>query len=422
MSDGTEHKESLDQFSRYMKGRLADHRTSVDADGWEVIAGHLKRRKRLRIGRIAAGIIAAALFAGLLWFFVPDEMPALQEEIVLLEDKSPVEEKKEVQPVEPAVVIPEPVIAKAIVKKKEPVSSSLLPQEPVVEEIRLPEEIIPADREKETSDKEKEEVATSDSHEQPVQIKEEPDGFIPKRIAEFREPVRRKKNGGKWLLAAAVGTGGVDASINWGTMDNKDAPHFDFSPGGIGNIIPTPPEMNDDGSLTNQKEYVDVSHAVPISVGVTLRKDLNRTFAVETGLFYTYLSSNLKKRDVRRKSDRLELHYLGVPVNLVGYLVNKPQWNLYLSGGVMLEKGLRSAYTERVYYPDRVETRIGKTSISGVQVSLNGAIGITYRLFDHWSLYAEPKLYYYFDTDQPISVRTERPFGFGVNAGVRYHF
>lgn len=119
---------------------------------------------------------------------------------------------------------------------------------------------------------------------------------------------------------------------------------------------------------------------------------------------------------------RLDLHYLGVPVNLVVKLWDHPKWNIYLSGGMMLEKGLRSKLHQDKIGTDQFETLVEKKGIDGIQWSLNASAGVSYRLLKDWSIYLEPRLSYYFDNDQPVSIRTENSVIVGIGAGFRFEF
>lgn len=69
-----------------------------------------------------------------------------------------------------------------------------------------------------------------------------------------------------------------------------------------------------------------------------------------------------------------------------------------------------------------METLVEKKGISGVQWSLNGSVGVSYRLYREWSLYLEPRISYYFNNDQPVSIRTENSVIIGLGAGFRFEF
>ena len=235
--------------------------------------------------------------------------------------------------------------------------------------------------------------------------------------------LERKKEKKDWSVNASFGTGG-DVSLNLlGSSD--DAIYGDMN-NSIGPGIPLPPPEVEPPFTNNgmipAEEYGDIDCSLPLSFGVTVRKDLSRYIGVETGLVYTYLASRMTRGGKTSYNSWLNLHYLGVPVNLVVKLWSNPKWNIYMSGGVMLEKGLRSKQTQEEFSLSGVETLVEKKGISGVQWSLNGSAGVSYRLHRDWSIYLEPRISYYFDNDQPVSIRTENSVIIGLGAGFRFEF
>ena len=139
---------------------------------------------------------------------------------------------------------------------------------------------------------------------------------------------------------------------------------------------------------------------------------------METGLVYTYLASHFEWscHDVHQS-----LHYLGIPINMVVYLWNsKPNWRIYLSGGFMAEKGLRAVYRQERQIQSEHRITTVRSSIDGLQWSLNGGLGVNYRFEKGWGIYFEPRAGYSFDNNQPISIRTEWPVYFGIHLGLNY--
>jgi hypothetical protein len=86
----------------------------------------------------------------------------------------------------------------------------------------------------------------------------------------------------------------------------------------------------------------------------------------------------------------------------------------------MLEKGIRSVYVLNQYFGSQTITTTSNTNINGVQWSINGAAGATYKIRNNLGIFFEPKISYYFDNRQPISVRTKHPIVTGLTAGVRF--
>ncbi|GHU79251.1 hypothetical protein FACS1894145_2970 [Bacteroidia bacterium] len=169
------------------------------------------------------------------------------------------------------------------------------------------------------------------------------------------------------------------------------------------------------------EDFPEAIHRAPLSFGLTVKKELNRTFSLETGLVYTFLESRFENRNWERKA-LLQLHYLGIPLNIQAKVWGDKQsdWTVYLSAGGMIEKGIYSHYKQTNYGNENYVTSIvSNEKIDGLQYSVSFAPGVDYRIYRNYSVYLEPKISYYFDNDQPVSARTEHPVVIGVNAGIR---
>lgn len=160
----------------------------------------------------------------------------------------------------------------------------------------------------------------------------------------------------------------------------------------------------------------------PLSAGVKIRFPFDLKWSLETGIQYTFLHTSLSNEQWTGSTAEMKLHYLGIPIGLAVTLTDSPRWQLYLSGGILAEKGLQSVYDEYRDWGSAVfNTHVSK-GIDGLQWSLYSAIGAGYHLDRTMMLYFEPQLSYYFDSNQPLSVRTEQPFMPGLTAGIRFSF
>ncbi|MDR1129570.1 MAG: porin family protein [Prevotellaceae bacterium] len=157
-------------------------------------------------------------------------------------------------------------------------------------------------------------------------------------------------------------------------------------------------------------DNADTKHGLPLSAKFIVRKDLNSRLAVESGLSYTYLSTKYRWNN---NTATQHLHYLGIPLNAVCYMVSKPNWNVYASAGGMVEKGVYS-------YIDRSDKITSKTNMKGLQWSVNGSVGVAYKLSRSLGLFFEPQVGYFFNNGQPESIRTDWPVSFGLGVGLRF--
>lgn len=165
------------------------------------------------------------------------------------------------------------------------------------------------------------------------------------------------------------------------------------------------------------EDFTDIQYFTPLSFNVGIALPINAKFAIETGIIYTNLHTKFKDGT---KNASLTLHYLGVPLRVSYQYFSNKKLNLYLASGVTIEKGLWSVYKQKINYTNmQLDTDVEQI-IEGMQWSMHASTGISYRVFDFASLYLEPRLSYYFNSNQPMSIRTKSPLNVGIEGGFRF--
>ena len=240
-------------------------------------------------------------------------------------------------------------------------------------------------------------------------------------ILELPEEYPKKKQKNDWLLAANLGTSG-NTDFNFSNGDFAYEPQMTASEAYGDGLKQYASAAN--AYILQPSDYDNVEHLNPVSVGFSIQKSLTSNLSVSSGLVYTYLRSNYSLDNQWQQADAsLDLHYLGIPLNLNVMIAEKKHWNYYFSVGAMIEKGLRSVYRQTIQYGSSSTHHTNVYSkIDGVQTSADTAFGVGYKLQKNWSLYFEPKLTYYFKNNQPMSARTETPLNVGFNGGLKVGF
>ena len=220
--------------------------------------------------------------------------------------------------------------------------------------------------------------------------------------------ISKPKFRNQWLLAAAFGSGSSASS----GLDN--VPLATLSD----NIVKTDLIYN---SIMSPQSFSDVHYSLPLSVGLKIRNKFSERLSIETGLIYTYLQTDFSNSGFTTTDARLGLHYLGIPVSLNLKVWNNPKWEVYVSGGGTIEKGLRSIYqqTQNNTYQTWITT--AQTNIDGLQFSANSALGVGYKIMPKIGVFFEPQFSYYFQNNQPISIRSHQPAVFSMQVGLRYN-
>jgi len=409
-----------DVFSEVFRQKLENHQLPVDAECWDEIEARLKSKKR-RIIPFWFWLTGGAAVAGLALLFTlssPSESTGLigrskpantQQKQILTKriakhqaqqltsvEKVPAKNATNQQPSEnkKETSIAEKEFAQIQAASNDTAGSNKIIENTITKQTSTQEDLA------QTHTRIKDSVSSN------ISTKVLPDKLVAKSTD---EPVAKPKNKQNWLLAAAFGTGG-------GMGSNGINGELAFSPS---NSYLTNAKADYSNMLT-QNDFSQKNYMAPISFGLIIRKSLDKTISIETGLVYTYLLSTFENSGMQQNDAKLHLHYIGIPLNLVGRLWENSKWELYLSAGTMIEKGIQSVYVQNQYAGNQVITTIAKTNINGFQWSINGAVGVTYKVQRNWGIYFEPKLSYFFDNNQPVSARTENPVVIGVTAGVRF--
>lgn len=155
-------------------------------------------------------------------------------------------------------------------------------------------------------------------------------------------------------------------------------------------------------SLPMKQAKQSIHHRLPIRFGLSLRYSLNEHWSVESGLLYTRLSS-----DITMTVDRMpvvteqHLNYIGIPLNICFEFWKSHHFGLYITASGTIEKRLDACPW---------------------QFSINGAVGVEYKLTDYFSLYAEPGLSYFFkDNSSTLTIYQDHPLNFNHSFGLRFH-
>lgn len=175
---------------------------------------------------------------------------------------------------------------------------------------------------------------------------------------------------------------------------------------------------------TREEAYTDVKHEQPLTIGLTLRYNINNKWNLSSGLTYSLLSSKLRSESNNYFYDDTQtLHYLGIPLN-VGYTFwQKNKFSTYISAGGLLEKNIAGKLISNYYIDNELESTTSKSFTSSkLQWSVNSAIGIEYRISKLIGIYAEPGIVYYFNNGSNLeSIYKDQPTNFNLRIGLRFN-
>ncbi|MDR0733101.1 MAG: PorT family protein [Dysgonamonadaceae bacterium] len=378
-----------DRFQKILKKRMADYSMPLENDVWQRIENSLnKPSHKIRLLSLIAGTAAASALCASLLFFPINDKKAGNEETA---NQPPKHENFVNRPVSTASAKPERVFitrkTKGEYAEAAPYAETAVTQEAAAAEVAPPKT----------------------QHSPPATVR---------KINPFDEQLpAAKKSGKRMSIGLFVGAGGSLAK----RTTTGSHPAFNDEAGDFPNAFYSAAPKSKTEERLLMEEFPNATHLLPLSFGLTVKTALNRTFSLETGLVYTLWNSRFENPEMRKKA-LLQLHYIGIPVKLQALIwdAGKTGFEMYLSAGGMVEKGVYSHYKQVDHYDNGLSrTIISNEKIDGLQHSVSFAAGIDYKISRYYSIYFEPEISYYFDNDQPIGWRNKHPVVVGVNMGVR---
>lgn len=173
---------------------------------------------------------------------------------------------------------------------------------------------------------------------------------------------------------------------------------------------------------SNKDSHTDIKHHMPINVVASFKWYFTPDWALETGLSYTYLQSDLHSGSNLYLEDKQKLHYIGIPLKVHRNIWGNDRFNFYASAGGMIEKCV-SGELQSVYVGaenEREEESIS-LDVDKLQFSLSASLGAQVNMIESLSLFVEPGMAYFFDDGSRIeTIRKEHPFNFNLQFGLRY--
>lgn len=170
---------------------------------------------------------------------------------------------------------------------------------------------------------------------------------------------------------------------------------------------------------------VNVKHRQPVRVGASVRFRLADRWGLETGVNYSYHSSDIASGDEESgyKTEQ-KLHFVGVPVNVSYNVWRNDYISVYVSAGGAVDFCVSGdAHTE--FVSDRTIVRTDDEDVrdSRPQWSVNASAGVQYDFFPSLGVYLEPGVSYYFNNGSSVkTIFKDKPVNFNLNVGLRFTF
>lgn len=429
-----------DEFSQVFREKLANHTLPVDSTAWDAIQAKLtkpvsgatllhssssstspvsypahaslKAKRRFGGWNPISAAASLALLISIGWYFMSRD--AVDQQVIaenFIPESSSVVTSSEAEPlnsIQSQSSVQSSNSEQSPISVRSEIKTSIDNHYTPTSSSQKESEIVATIAEKEGESSELEAIVTKPTEPQIAKTKP----VVPEATGDWTELLPGKKKQ-KPLLAAGLGSVVTGGSLSPGSPQ-YDVMYESF----LESAVDAPKRV----AALSPVDFENKEYLPPLTAGLKVRLPFSETWSFETGLQYTFLQTKLTDAAWSGYSANLQMHYLGMPVGIAAVISKTSKWELYWSGGVVAEKGLYSLYREYRDWGNAVFTTTASSGIDGWQWSVYTTLGVGYRIERNLTLYFDPQLSYFFDNDQPLSIRTEMPLSLGLSAGLRFSF
>lgn len=393
--------------------------------------------KTRRFVYAAASIVLVLGFSGLLAFWLADDdksyqLPEIKQPSSIVGDNNmdSQETRQEAHGAFAEAVIPAPVRAQAMIDKTYSTSEDNEGQgsdecrQPYaddndnIEGSSLQENNLPADRQP---------TAESESLlSQPYDEREDREERekIDRREESIVMPIHRKASAHKrFSIGASTSASGAAAAINvskegggmFGGSADFNHSSSDDNKTRMGGLI------LDGFELPTTPGQSVFEHKLPIRVSADISWRLSRYFAVETGVSYTLLNSDISYGGGwKYERGKQSLHYVGLPVSFRYIPFEWKRLEFYIGAGALFEKCVAGVISSG----SSSQSQFSYTGSDDrpFQFSLNASAGVQYNITDGCGIFAQPGVSWYADDGSRLrTIYKEKPWNFNLNIGIRFN-
>ena len=174
--------------------------------------------------------------------------------------------------------------------------------------------------------------------------------------------------------------------------------------------------------MQNSTPKTDIKHHRPISFGLGIGRALNDRFSLQSGLVYSFMSSDWQTNGTYHAKTNQKLHFIGIPLSISYKIAEWNKFVAYASAGGMGEINI-AGKMKNTLFSDKKEINSIKenTRMKELLWSLNARVGVSYPVIRFINVFAEAGVDYYFENGSIIeTVHSEKPFNASFQVGFRF--
>lgn len=178
-------------------------------------------------------------------------------------------------------------------------------------------------------------------------------------------------------------------------------------------------------SNTEQSTRTDLQYDIPITASAMFRYNINSHWSVDAGISFTRTGASWRSgSDNHYYRSKQKAFFVGIPASVNFTIFDSRYFSFYVLAGGSVEKCVAGNISTSLVGGFENSGSSKKEGIAEHpwQFSVAAGVGLQLNITRQYSIFAEPKAAYYFDTAEDMLLRKDNAPQFNLSVGMRFNY
>lgn len=176
-------------------------------------------------------------------------------------------------------------------------------------------------------------------------------------------------------------------------------------------------------SNTERPTRTDLQYDIPVTASAMFRYNISKRWSVDAGLSFTRTGASWRSgSESHYYRSKQKAYFIGIPASINFTIFDSRYFSIYALAGGSVEKCVAGNISTLLVGGLENSNPNKKEDLPEHpwQFSISAGVGLQFNITRQYSLFAEPKAAYYFDTAKDILLRKDNTPQFNLSVGMRF--
>lgn len=176
---------------------------------------------------------------------------------------------------------------------------------------------------------------------------------------------------------------------------------------------------------TERPTRTDLQYDIPVTASAMFRYNISKRWSVDAGLSFTRTGASWRSgSESHYYRSKQKAYFIGIPASINFTIFDSRYFSFYALAGGSVEKCVAGNISTSLVGGLENSNPNKKEDLPEHpwQFSISAGVGLQFNITRQYSLFAEPKAAYYFDTAKDILLRKDNTPQFNLSVGMRFNY